>query len=563
MQHLHRCTAEHWMVVHPLVFVRSQRSTQSRQLAVLQKENVVCSGIGPDDVTSGKDSKWVRCTKSSILWSHANSTAPFHIFEDRLNGGDPLVEGFILKDHEQHGTLLRRVPNYATSQSVQKGSRSSGPATPTSSPLSASQQSSKLSSQTVSGAPLGQTHSAHPNRNDDKDFQHDSGNFSNSAAACGLNEEEVKSIASKQQQRAIKRVFIHRMLEGCGEPWVVEHAQVVVRRGPSTREAAIGVVLNGDIVGVLRRKGNWVQLEQDSDVRTSKDDAAVARIQGVNMIRAIEVREYESGQGAHSNEVDFPEVPGPEAQRPTEAWMMIDHPTYGQLIRKCEDRKAVLEGCVVGKERGDLYRQVIDLCYQRIYEENLDSLWGGDRHRLPTKESMEAKLFETGTLLVHTSVDGKLAGGAIVKRVSVRSREAVSPYDVKDNDEDRLGHTTLGYIDSCATTRGMGAGTRIWDFVAGLRFAFVTCHTILRPDTVDFWKARGMIRMDPTRENDCQLFRRTVLLRSGGSIVCNLPDVAAALPASRLPLFVWLPTGADALPPWPDYLFSVESPTPE
>ncbi|CAE8698624.1 unnamed protein product, partial [Polarella glacialis] len=57
------------------------------------------------------------------------------------------------------------------------------------------------------------------------------------------------------------------VLSAYGEPWIVEHDQVVVRRGPSTSDLPMGILLKGDVAGVRRRRGDWVELMQDSEVR--------------------------------------------------------------------------------------------------------------------------------------------------------------------------------------------------------------------------------------------------------------------------------------------------------
>eukprot|EP00913_Durusdinium_trenchii_P018450 g17333.t1 len=71
--------------------------------------------------------------------------------------------------------------------------------------------------------------------------------------------------------------------------------------------------------------------------------------------------------------------------------MLVEHPEYGQLLRRARKRKGGLaSGCVLSPERLQMYQQVVELCHRRIYKENLESLWDGEADKLPTMESIEA-----------------------------------------------------------------------------------------------------------------------------------------------------------------------------
>ncbi|CAE7231032.1 mdlA [Symbiodinium natans] len=95
-------------------------------------------------------------------------------------------------------------------------------------------------------------------------------------------------------------------LSSYGEPWVVEHDQVVVRRGPSTTERPVGIMIKGDVVGVRRRKGNWVELTQDSDVRFKKrEGGGDPPIAAMNGLRRHKVSE--TGRSRSSSSVLMPD----------------------------------------------------------------------------------------------------------------------------------------------------------------------------------------------------------------------------------------------------------------
>ncbi|CAJ1398892.1 unnamed protein product [Effrenium voratum] len=185
--------------------------------------------------------------------------------------------------------------------------------------------------------------------------------------------EEAEEVFLRRRKAAETGVMITE-LSSYGEPWVVEHDQVVVRRGPSTKDPPLGVMQKGDVVGVRRRQGDWVELVQDCEVRFKKRE-------GAEQVAAINpLRRHKAGQA--------------RAQAPTEAWMLVEHPSFGQLLRRARKRKGGLShGCVLSPERHTMYQQVIELCHKRIYKENLDSLWDGEADKLPSVESLEARVY--------------------------------------------------------------------------------------------------------------------------------------------------------------------------
>lgn len=51
-----------------------------------------------------------------------------------------------------------------------------------------------------------------------------------------------------------------------------------------------------------------------------------------------------------------------------------------------------------------------------------------------------------------------------------------------------------------------------------------------------------MRHMDPSNEKDCTAFRQLVMVHTMGKVICELKDLQEALPKSKLPLFVWVPS---------------------
>eukprot|EP00434_Breviolum_minutum_P008342 symbB.v1.2.007361.t1/scaffold451.1/size378644/7 len=153
--------------------------------------------------------------------------------------------------------------------------------------------------------------------------------------------------------------------------------------------------------------------------------------------------------------------------------------------------------------------------------------------------------------VLHVTQDGKFTGGALVKELLVKARHvegssnlnlAAPAHHHPGTTAEILGTTTVGYIDSMASEQQTRSGRVMWDFITGMSFICVACHSILLQKTVDFWQARGMKHMDPANEKDCTAFRQMVMVHTMGKVICELKDLQEALPKSKLPLFVWVPS---------------------
>jgi len=348
--------------------------------------------------------------------------------------------------------------------------------------------------------------------------------------------------AKRMVENSVSRII--RVVCGFGEPWNVEQEQVRVFPSPDDTEAPLGILCRGDIAGGKRREGNWLELTQDSEVRIQAPGAAesTGRLGGISAAR--EVRELKEAWGSQEGDDmaramgakpnrGFYEVVRAEAGR--EAWVMVESTSLGQLLRRCERLPGSMSDCVVGRERLMLYREVIQLCHRRIYSENLESLWAGDHQRLPTPESLEAKLLDVDAKVLHVANGGRICGGAIIREVAVRAKQLQGAGDVRPT------RATVCYIDMCAAEPGSHAGSAVWAVLSQGAYACITCHPIMLQDTVDFWQSRGMRRFDPSDEKDCETFSKQVLTHTG-TLCCELTDVQEALPNSKLPLFVFIST---------------------
>ncbi|CAE7231065.1 unnamed protein product [Symbiodinium natans] len=133
-----------------------------------------------------------------------------------------------------------------------------------------------------------------------------------------------------------------------------------------------------------------------------------------------------------------------------------------------------------------------------------------------------AKLFDEEMQVLHTTTEGKFSGGALVKEIIVRAKHLEGSSNLNLNvyypgtSEEVLGTTTVGYIDSLASEPKTGGGRAMWDFISGMNFICIACHSILLQKTVDFWQARGMQHMDPSSEKDCNAFRQLVMVHTMG-----------------------------------------------
>jgi len=352
-----------------------------------------------------------------------------------------------------------------------------------------------------------------------------------------------------------------RLVAGFGEPWVVEYEQVPVRRGPSIGEEFVGVVNKGDVIGVQRRTADWVELVPDADVWL---------LQGARSVNAIRTytarwsgREYTLStwhstrpSASQSEDTSSDTAPGPAP------WMMVNHPTHGQLLRRCQEPPTSLGGaCIISQQRRAMYVDVVGLIRRRIYEDNLEELWEGEYDKLPSLEKLEEKLFSADITVIHATVDDRLAGGAIVREVRVRARAGSDRFSGGEDGE-VTGNTTVGYIDSCAATPGMHAGSAIWGALIAMDFVCLACHSILLKSTVSFWKSRGMLCFDSSKLEDRWLFEEAIRISTGGRVICELVDLQRALPFSKLPLFVWTrPAHCGTLDPSCSYVFTPDAKT--
>lgn len=562
------CGCEHWKVVHSFVFVRSEPSVNADPLAVAREGSVFCVARRPTDDQRSSDGKWIRLGGAAKVWTELGSSSPDYVAVDRQ-------EMFVLIEKADVGALLRSIPRQRLPSAEESDpifERQFSPAG--SSPAGRhTLDLVKLDHWVV----LTSTCRIGASREDEApdDLMLEEGDqlrtvdhaiarifrdgdvrwltvppasqvYRNGESLLGpqgtLRSGYVKMESAEgpllRRHTAVDTGVTITELASYGEPWVVEHDQVVVRRGPSTSERPMGIMIKGDVVGVRRRKGNWVELTQDSDVRFKKrEGGGDPPIAAMNNLRRHKV----SPTGTASSSTAL--VPE------SEAWMLVEHPNFGQLLRRARKRKGGLgHGCVLTEQRLMMYQQVIEVCHRRIYKENLDSLWDGEADKLPSQDSLEAKLFDEEMQVLHTTTEGKFSGGALVKEIIVRAKHLEGSSNLNLNvyypgtSEEILGTTTVGYIDSLASEPRTGGGRAMWDFISGMNFICIACHSILLQKTVDFWQARGMQHMDPSSEKDCSAFRQLVMVHTMGKVVCELQDLQEALPKSKLPLFVWVPS---------------------
>jgi len=602
------CFAEHYQVVSKLVFVRDKCSTLSKQLNVLPRGAVLCTQSSPPASSRTVEGPWIHCPGTALLWKDQERATACP-----LAGGNP---SFLLKTHNSYGLLLQLFENpYVAAQlqgwkpcppTLEEGIRSqplmptrfvgpeereralslSGLATEAeplpgnlaeldhwivettescgifkeardgSSPLFAL----KLNDIVVLGKQppdlrvKGMRHVLYMDA-DAKIYRQGFRVYQGGTPGCIVVQcEQVPYL--RQAAAANTSGTVLRTLSGFGEPWVVEHDQVMVRRGPSQGEALLGTLLKGDVLGVEHCKGNWVKLARDSNVRMKSLNRDTAEpFFAVNTIQTRKLEPVREGDKFFYHCYTGP--PSKLQATVGELWMMVQHQELGALLRQRAAPEATgrrkggasLEpGCALSDERSRLYRDVVNLCHKRIYEENLDSLWEGEREKLPTSQSLEAKLFDRHTTVMHVAVNRRCVGGAILKEHAVLAHTGSGGANVAaaatEQSHQVPGRATVSYIDSCAAEPGSHAGTVIWGHLREMRHILcIACHPILLPETVHFWASCGMRRYDPEKAEDCQEFAAAVLMRTHGTVACRLEDVAKALPPSKLPLYIWISRG--------------------
>jgi len=339
-----------------------------------------------------------------------------------------------------------------------------------------------------------------------------------------------------------------RFLTGFGEPWLVKQKKVLVRKAPAIKEDnVVGYLGRGDVLGMKSRTGDWVELVADTDVRLNH---------GLHRLRkspSIVAKRCAKGH-------EFSAPPSTIASKSLmKLWMLVNHHELGELLRPCEEAPAGLDSsCALSEERGAMYRDVLGLIHRRIYKDNLEALWEGDEEKLPSLATLERKLFEGDISVIHATVGDTFAGGAIFKTLQVRAKAGSDIYNTED-DSGIEGHTTVGYIDSLAAVPGSHVGSAIWSAIAAMDIVCVACHSILLESTVAFWKSRGLLCYDASREEDRRMFKDGLRVQTFGRVVCELTDLEAALPPSKLPLMVWMrPNHSVDMDPFNSFVFTAE-----
>mmetsp|Transcript_100754 Transcript_100754/g.285598 ORF Transcript_100754/g.285598 Transcript_100754/m.285598 type:complete len:653 (-) Transcript_100754:34-1992(-) len=354
----------------------------------------------------------------------------------------------------------------------------------------------------------------------------------------------------------VRRHIVIRMASGFGEPWIVSRDEVQVRAGRCTVSSLLGVLRKGDIVGarrcVVKDGATWVELVRDADIRDAEGSAAD---DGTRATRARSIGDVAQISVSKDNRLERDKKLSRWRALDTKsmfrgrAWVKVSEHDLPDALERYQGKFDLEDGCVITDERHKMYCEVISLCHRRIFEENLDGLWNGERDKLPTPKSLEAKLFDGISFVLHTAAEGTFAGGAIVKEIFVPAVASSSggsltlfkgSVEMPGGDRGITGTTAVGYIDCCAAEPGTHAGTAIWEVISKMKFVCVACHSILLQSSVDFWQSRGLRRFDVTNEKDRTVFMESILVHTMGKIMCTLPDLVEVLPSSELPLFVWI-----------------------
>lgn len=607
-EHLARCSSDHYRVLPKFVFVRDRCSTGAAQLNVCHQGVLICSRCTSHLLVPSPEGLWVQCAAGALCWADAQASHATALLAAE-------TVGYILLRHPQLGPLVELVRRGSAPPEEVSGERAD----------------ERTLEEEVDEPDISMYDIAVPDMEPMPDLalvdhwvvevdgvrllEHESPTartlltlsrgdvlllgqqppqlhlnglrywlrlglrarvFSRGrkvyppagAAAAGAQlavAEEGGAALVRQAASTATGGTVLRTLTGFGEPWVVEHDQVAVRQGPCQKEQLVGILTKGDILGVKRCKGEWVELVRDANVRMRPGPAGTEPVYSFNDLRTSKLEPVRVGEKVKYR--DFSAPLSKQVDRASSLWMMVTHPTLGQLLRRCRKRRGGLEGgCLLSQERRELYRQVVSLCHKRIFEDNLESLWEGEREKMPTREALEAKLFDSNVTVIHATVEGHFAGGAIIKEVPVRAYGGESGINVgvatAQQSHSCPGRTLVGYVDCCAAEPGLHAGSAIWDAISGMSFLCVACHSILLQGTVAFWSGRGLRRFDPSSRQDGEEFSSAILMRTHGTVKCELPDLQKALPASKLPLFIWIPKtlGMDVeSDPHQDYIFTPDS----
>eukprot|EP00747_Dinoflagellata_sp_TGD_P168425 gnl/TRDRNA2_/TRDRNA2_194761_c0_seq1.p1 gnl/TRDRNA2_/TRDRNA2_194761_c0~~gnl/TRDRNA2_/TRDRNA2_194761_c0_seq1.p1 ORF type:complete len:362 (-),score=72.30 gnl/TRDRNA2_/TRDRNA2_194761_c0_seq1:8-1063(-) len=212
-------------------------------------------------------------------------------------------------------------------------------------------------------------------------------------------------------------------------------------------------------------------------------------------------------------------------------WIAARHDDYGELLVELpkEEHEAGLGGCLVAKPFLEMYTNVTELCYKRIYEENMQELWGGNRDRMPSLGAVTAKLMRPNTVVLHATAEGSFVGGAIVTGLRVPSTSC----GLREE-------SAVIYVDSLATLRGSKAGKALWKAIIAMPAAVLALHSIPLESTTNFWTSCGMRLVDPSNAAHRDRLADELVCKSGGLVEIELDDLCGVLPRSELPLFLFV-----------------------
>ncbi|CAJ1369149.1 unnamed protein product, partial [Effrenium voratum] len=78
-RHLQWCGCEHWKVVHKIVFVRAEASTESEPLALLREGCILCVARRQREDGRSPDGKWVRLGQQAKVWQDMTWDNPDYV----------------------------------------------------------------------------------------------------------------------------------------------------------------------------------------------------------------------------------------------------------------------------------------------------------------------------------------------------------------------------------------------------------------------------------------------------------------------------------------------------
>lgn len=520
-EHMKHCVAEHWEVVHESANVRAEAKRNAALLATLRQGNVICLGAAGG---SSPDGKWARCATDAKLWKSWEDRCP------RLLLPLSAAEGFVLKDTEEHVILKRVDPPPKPAKRKEKAAYDEDP--------SGVELRIRLANEDY-WAILQSDLGVHEERSEASEAQFYM-NRDDILFVSGQEEPSIWQLAARRwllvpagahvvrkgeyvhtfERRGFalvqdkKEVYaerardpgftaVIRVLPACGEPMKVLQ-QADVRSQPGGESLMLGKLREGSVVGTSTRLGDWVELVHESKIHAVDGLAEVAEV-------AFEINRATTGEAA------FVSGRGEEVRQVWHAdW---ESRAWAPASSLAPQGEPALSSGTLRADRQQMYVEVLSLCRQRIYLENLNTLWEGDRSKLPSLESLESKLFHPSSRVMHVSRQGKFVAGAVLKELSVRG-------------------ASICYIDMCAAQPRSHGGSDVWEALKSMGYACITCHPVLVQGTVDFWQGKGMRKFESSTEKDCEEFRRQIWATSG--VKLELTEVEACLPQSKLPLFVFV-----------------------